>query len=102
MSNSDYISVLIMKPHGKQFKLKCKKDCKVLELKEAIAKQENVEVLRQRIVFRAQELNDNENIQTYKIENNSHLILVIRQNISQETKLNKYIIYFYILRNFVI
>ena len=73
------ITVTIKQLDGHSFNLTCSEDATVLGLKTMIMEERNLTMDRQRLIYRAQELTDNERIlSAYGVTNGSVLHIVIR------------------------
>jgi len=82
------ITIIIKKLNGESFEIDCNENCKISHLKLKIFEQENMEISHQRLIFRAQELNDNETLNKYGIKNKTTIHIVIRRILPDEQQNN--------------
>jgi len=78
MDSSSSINVTIKQLDGNTFSIKCTTDISVLGLKTLIADARDITVDRQRLIFRAQELQDEQLLTHYNVIDGSILHIVIR------------------------
>ena len=75
----DMITVTIKQLDGQSFNLTCSRDATVLGLKTLVMEERNLTIDRQRLIYRAQELIDNDKLLSeYGVTNSSVLHIVIR------------------------
>ena len=78
-NTSDMITVTIKQLDGQSFALTCSRDATVLGLKTLVMEERNLTIDRQRLIYRAQELIDNDKLLSeYGVTNGSVLHIVIR------------------------
>jgi len=78
MQTNGSINVTIKQLDGTTFSINCASDISVVGLKTLIADVRNITVDRQRLIFRAQELQDDESLTHYNVIDGSILHIVIR------------------------